>query len=68
MLRCVAPPWTEEADARIELTLNGDPQPPAVTQLGLGYYLCEQKGRRGRPALMRPKRLIGRGWPRLGAA
>ena len=31
-----------------------------------GAYLCEKQGRYGRPA--RPKRLIGRGWPKLGAA
>ena len=28
--------------------------------------LCRNQGRRGRPA--RPKRLVGRGWPKLGAA
>ena len=37
-LHCVTPPWAETADARIELTLNGDPQPPAITQLGVGYW------------------------------
>ena len=43
VLRCVAPQWAEEADARIELTLNGDPQPPAATQLGIGYN-AEREG------------------------
>eukprot|EP00964_Phaeocystis_antarctica_P077892 scaffold48399_cov35-Phaeocystis_antarctica.AAC.1 len=31
-----------------------------------GSHLCGKQGRYGRPA--RPKRLIGRGWPKLGAA
>ena len=31
-----------------------------------GMKLCGKQGRYGRPA--RPKRLIGRGWPKLGAA
>ena len=33
---------------------------------GFGEVLCRKQGRYGRPA--RPKRLIGRGWPELGAA
>ena len=31
-----------------------------------GAKLCGNQGRYGRPA--RPKRLIGRGWPKLGVA
>ena len=31
-----------------------------------GVHLCRDQARYGRPA--RPKRLIGRGWPKLGAA
>ena len=28
-----------------------------------GTQQCRKQGRHGRPVLMRPKRLIGRGWP-----
>eukprot|EP00964_Phaeocystis_antarctica_P033562 scaffold19028_cov47-Phaeocystis_antarctica.AAC.1 len=38
----------------------------AAAETEAGMLPCEKQGRYGRPA--RPKRLIGRGWPKLGAA
>ena len=38
VLQCVAPPWLGNADVRVELSLNGDAQPAAMTSLGEAYY------------------------------
>ena len=35
--------------------------------VGADQHLGENQGQHGRTALKRPKRLIGRGWPHLGA-
>ena len=38
------------------------------TALPEGEWACGNHARCGRPALMRPNRRIGRGWPELGVA
>ena len=38
VLQCVAPAWLGTADVRVELSLNGDAQPAAMTNLGEADY------------------------------
>tara|TARA_B100000787_G_C15915637_1_gene174435 strand:+ start:215 stop:376 length:162 start_codon:yes stop_codon:yes gene_type:complete len=45
-----------------------DPSAHKICLLQIVPQRCGKQGLCGRPALMRTKRLIGRGWPKLAAA